>query len=347
MVLFSVLSAQGGEAPGSRTATGEGKPPPILTIVDPVYDWGKAYQGEQIEHVFTLENKGGSTLIIEDVKSHCGCTVLRENDYKKMLEPGEKTSITINVDTTLLKGSVKKDTEVFTNALSDENKLWMQGDVEELLMLTPNMPKVEVVRATTAPPSSPTLVKVEPNLGKKVKVSSVTPLKGFLSVALREVEAGKKYEMSLSPTLKKEDKTAFQTEAIEAKVEVDGKALVLHLQVSVVQKDRIDVNPSKSVYFHRKMTEGIGKPGSPRPAMALEVESIGGPAHRFKITKMAAKNQTFKVTLETVEEGKHYRLQVVLDKAPEKGERFLRDSIELTTDDPEVPVITIPAMAQF
>jgi hypothetical protein len=351
-LFFAVPPAHGEDASGSKApragaSTEDKKPSPVLTIDDPIYDWGKAYQGEQIEHTFTVENKGGSTLIIEDVKSHCGCTVLRENDYKKMLEPGEKTSITINLDTTLLKGSVKKDTEVFTNALADENKLWMQGDVEELLILTPSMPKVEVVRASTAPPIPPALVRIEPNLGKTVKLSSVVPLKGFLAASLREVAAGKKYELSLSPTLKKEDKTAFQTEALETRVEVDGKALVLRLQVSVVQKERIDVSPSKSIYFHRKMTEGAGKPGGQKPAMSLEVESIGGPAHRFKITKTAVKNQVFKVALETVEEGRHYRLQVVLDKTPEKGERFLRDSIELTTDDPEVPLLTIPAMAQF
>src|SRR5262249_37871344 len=213
------------------------KPAPALNLIDPVYDWGKAYQGQQIEHTFTIENNGNSPLIIEDIKSHCGCTVPRENEYKKMLQPGERTSVTINLDTSLLKGAVKKDTEVLSNALGDDNKLWMQGEVEELLKLAPSMPKVEVVRASTAPPSAPTIVGVEAKLGKTIKISSLTPLKGFLSASLRPVEEGKKYEMSLTPTLKKEDRTAFQTEIIEAKVEIDGKVLPLRLQISVVQKE--------------------------------------------------------------------------------------------------------------
>jgi hypothetical protein len=323
-------------------------PKPVLHITDGLFNWGKAFRGEQMEHTFTIENRGTAPLIIESLKPSCGCmSVANENDLKKRLEPGEKATVLLHIDTQILEpGPVKgKYTEIISNAIGDENRLSIEGEIEELFKLAPPHPAVEVVRASGLP-DVPTIVSLDATGGRSVKVLSLEPRKGILSSKLREIEKGKKYEVSLLPSVK-DTKTVFQNEDLEAKLDVDGKEIPFRIEVAVKLKDRIDVQPSQSVYFRRVETENSGVGASPKAKKSLEIGSIGGPKHAFKVTGVSVKEQIFSAAVETIEPGRRYRLNVTLEKAPQKGERFLKDSIEVTTDDPEVPSIKIPASAQF
>jgi len=331
-------------AAGSEEA-GKGAGESCLRIEEPEFDWGKAYQGEQIEHAFFVVNQGSGPLVIEEIKTSCGCTMARESERTRTLAPGERSSITLVLDTSSLRGRVRKETELVTAPRSLESKLWMQGDVEELLKFEPQ-PKLEVVLESLVP-AAPVPFQLTPSLGKEAKVLSVKPEKGLVSAELQERAPGREYVLKLLPALKKENTAAFQTEVLDFKALVSGKELALKVQVPIVLKERIDVSPSRSVYVHRKETEGLGKPGSPKITKVLEIRSLGGPGHTFKITGVTSRSQVFEGTIEKIEEGKIYRLSVTLQKTPGQGERFLKDTLEVTTDDPCVPRIVIPAMAQF
>jgi hypothetical protein len=319
--------------------------PPALSLPDPVHDWGTAYRGETIEHVFAVENTGGSPLSIEDVKPNCGCTVPKGADYKKVLQPGEKTMVTLSVDTSGLKGATKKYAEVVTNVQGDENKLWMQGTVEELLVVKPPQVQVQVIRKGTGT-AGPTVVELAANLQKTVKIASIKPVKNLVAASLKEIEPGKRFEVTLTPTLK-DERSAFLSETLETSVEVDGRAIALRLPVSVTVRDRIEVIPAKSVYFTRKDTGSLAASGAAPLTKELQVQSIGGPGHAFQILKAESKDKLFTTSVAPIEPGKRYKLVITLEKAPEKAQRFVRDTIQVSTDDPELPVITIPAMAQF
>ena len=318
---------------------------PVLWIEDPVFDWGKAYQGEQLEHTFVIENRGKAPLDIDAIRPVCGCTFARDADRKKGIQPGEKSSITLHVDTTTLSGPSKKDTEIISNAAGD-NRLWMQGEVIELLKMEPALPKVEVIRKSLVPPE-PIVISFSPTVEKPFKARSVKALKGNLEPSLVAVEPGKKYTVTLKPTLRDTDESAFQSEVLEILVEIDGREIPLRTTIAILLKDRIDVLPARSVYFHKKDTDKMGRADSPELKRSIELKSIGGPGHRFTIKGAKAKGDAFRVSIQTLEEGRSYRLDAVLVKGPEKDKRFLRDTIEVETDDPEVPLISIPAVAQF
>ncbi|HVR76170.1 MAG TPA: DUF1573 domain-containing protein [Planctomycetota bacterium] len=333
-----------GEAP-----SGEEEGMPVIEIADPVFNWGKAFKGEQLEHTFTIANRGQKPLVIESLKPNCGCMVpLNEKDLRRMLAPGETTRILLRIDTSILPpGSVKnKYTEVITNAGSGENRLFVEGHVEELLTLEPPHPSVEVVRGLTGPAPPPAVFLMTASAGRRVRLLSLAPEKALLEASHEEIDKGKKFRVSLVQRLK-DLKTAFQGENLEAKLEVDGRMIPFRVPVSIVVKDRIDVSPSPSVYFPRKVTEALGKPGEEKPFRVLQVSSIGGPEHSFRITGVRAKDGVFSAAFETLEEGKRYRLTVSLEKRPTKGERILKDTIEVTTDDPELPVLTLRGGAQF
>ena len=161
------------------------------------------------------------------------------------------------------------------------------------------------------------------------------------------MERGRRYEIALEAKVEDEEEAdAFRTEVLDVATRVDGKLLSLHLQVPVVLKDRIEVSPSKSVYVHRKETASLRDGGAP-VEKTLDVQSIGGPEHTFRIQDALSREGSFALKVETVTPGKHYRLLVTLATLPQEGKRFLKDSIELRTDDPLVPTLVIPAMAQF
>ncbi len=342
--LWIVLAAMG--RPGLAADDAAAKP--VLHLADSEFNWGKAFRGEQLEHEFIVENKGNATLVIESLKPNCGCmSVQNEADYKRKLEPGEKTKIVLHIDTRILEpGFVKnKFTEVITNATADENQLTIVGEIEELLKITPSHPTVDVIRG--GPPGAPPVIfGMEATGGRKVKIQGLSAQKGILSVTLRELQKETKFEVSLRPTLK-DLKTVFQSEDLETNLDVDGRSIPFRLQVAVQVKDRIEVEPSLSVYFFRFETAAAGQAGAAKAMHTLELTSLGGPSHKFKVTGVVVKDKVFAATVDTLEEGKRYRLNVTLERSPKEGERFLKDTIELTTDDPEVPTIKIPASAQF
>ena len=320
-----------------------GARPPVLSIENATFDWGKAFKGEELEQTFVIQNHGGMPLIIESFKPNCGCMIPpKEGEYKSTLGPGEKTSIVLRINTTSLSpGDIRsKHTEVITNALRGDNKLHIQGTLVRALRLEPTLPKVTVIKGGTAPDSASTTFRMNTNIEKNVDVLSVTASKGILTTDVREIEKGKEYEVSLSPSLT-DTRTAYQSENLVIETKIHDKAVRLTISIPVVLKDRIEVSPSKSVYFAKKDTR------SGKAVRTLSIESIGGPQHSFQISGVKSLKQLFTTTVERVEEGKRYRLQIRLEKAPPPGKRVLKDTIEVTTTDPLLPTLKIPAMARF
>jgi hypothetical protein len=345
---IGVVCALGLEGDGAGKVTRPKPPPaasspPVLSLEDPIFNWGKAFRGEELEHTFVIRNQGGMPLVIESFKPNCGCmSPPKKGKYKSTLQSGEKTSIVLRVSTSSLSpGDIKnKYTEVITNALRGDNKLYVQGELVRALTLEPTLPKVTVIKGGTDPASGSTTFGMRTGIDTDVEVLSLTASKALLAADLREIKKGKHYEVSLSPSLT-DTRTAFQSEDLVLKTKIDGKVVLLTISIPVVLKDRIEVSPSKSVYFPRKDTQ------SGTATRTLTIESIGGPQHSFQISGVKSIKQLFTVTVEPVEEGKRYRLQIRLEKAPPAGKRKLQDTIEVTTNDPLLPVLKIPALARF
>jgi hypothetical protein len=166
-------------------------------------------------------------------------------------------------------------------------------------------------------------------------------------VDLRELEAGRTFSAEISSLISLDERIAIHGESLLAAVEVDGQLIELSVPLTILIKDRIDVTPSRSVWFPRKETETLKVPGAPLPAKTLELTSIGRPAHRFQITSIKVEKGGFRTRVETVEEGRRYRLTVELERPEGTATRLIRDNLVVETDDPRVPKITIPCTAQL
>jgi hypothetical protein len=191
---------------------------------------------------------------------------------------------------------------------------------------------------------SPTTVELSLAPRHGATIESATPTRGLLVATLRRQKEGAQYELELTPRPPAETGEAFQTELLDVRARIGERRLVLRVQISVELRDRVAVVPSPSVYFRRTET---AKDRDAPVEKSLELRGIGGPAHRFSVEGTRSRDGHFRTTVLTIDPGRRYQLKVTLVARPEAGQRFLKDVIEVTTDDPLVPLLTIPAMAQF
>lgn len=84
----------------------------IAVIEKPLIDLGKLTLGTEGVAVFTIENQGTAPLELSGFKTPCGCT---EESYPETIAPGEKGTVTVKIDTTMLPGSMKITGQMETN----------------------------------------------------------------------------------------------------------------------------------------------------------------------------------------------------------------------------------------
>ncbi len=314
--------------------------PPKLVVEEAVYDWGAVVRGTVVTHTFQLHNKGGTPLIIQRVKPACGCTAVDEP--KEAIPPGGSAPVTLKVDTTKFKGSIKKTAQVWSNTPSSPDVLTLQGDVDTVYKIEPERPQIEVVRGFPVQPYKLTLRRA---VESAAKVTDVTTASTVLTPTLREVEAGQLYEVDLKVELS-DNKRSYFWEDLVVKVATDGQEVEMPVKVQVRVKDRIDISP-KSAYFAHKDTEKLKGADAQPITKTVDIKSLGGPDHTFKIAGLKNTNKAFQTKLITVEEGKHYQLQVTLPAAPSDGSKMIREQIILETDDDQQTELKVTAMAMF
>ena len=84
-----------------------------ISFEEKVFDYGTITKGADGNHNFTFTNTGNSPLIIESVKSSCGCTVPKKPEAP--IAPRASGSIQVRYDTQRL-GVFRKTITVTTNA---------------------------------------------------------------------------------------------------------------------------------------------------------------------------------------------------------------------------------------
>ncbi len=119
LVIFIMLVAQCQTAPQSphveqETENKEFTGEPEITFEKDFFDLGSLQSGEIASVYLTFTNTGNSLLVIQDVKTTCGCTA---TDWSKApVKPGEKERIEITFDSSGLSGKQVKNITIQTNA---------------------------------------------------------------------------------------------------------------------------------------------------------------------------------------------------------------------------------------
>jgi hypothetical protein len=97
-----------------NTANGDKKDNlPQITFEKDLHDFGKVIQGEKVSYSFKFKNTGNSDLVISQVHSSCGCTVMKFP--KDAIKPGGSDKVTVTFDSQGRKGIQNKAVTVVSN----------------------------------------------------------------------------------------------------------------------------------------------------------------------------------------------------------------------------------------
>lgn len=110
---------------------------PRISFDKEVIDYGKVRYGETVTEDFLFTNTGDETLVIEKLRSSCGCTKAVKGSRE--VPPGGKSNIVAAFDTTDLRGG-KKEQNVFVESNDPERpivKLTVLADVVKDLSVEP------------------------------------------------------------------------------------------------------------------------------------------------------------------------------------------------------------------
>ena len=95
-------------------------------------DYGKIIKGSEGERTFVFTNVGDAPLIIQSIKSSCGCTVPKKPENPIM--PEEKGEIKVSYDTNRI-GGFSKQITILSNAITARKIVKIKGLVSNVALL--------------------------------------------------------------------------------------------------------------------------------------------------------------------------------------------------------------------
>lgn len=98
----------------------------VINFTETVHDYGTIDQGSDGSYEFKFTNDGKSPLILNNVRSSCGCTV--PSWTKEPVQPGKEGTIKVKYNTAIA-GSFNKSVTVNSNAKNSSVVLQIKGNV--------------------------------------------------------------------------------------------------------------------------------------------------------------------------------------------------------------------------
>jgi uncharacterized protein (DUF58 family) len=91
---------------------------PAIALDRSEHDFGEVQVGDVVQTKIRVSNKGDATLVIEEVRTSCGCT--KAASHAKEVPPGQETEVAVSFDSTGL-SSGRKTQAVFINTNDSKN----------------------------------------------------------------------------------------------------------------------------------------------------------------------------------------------------------------------------------
>jgi uncharacterized protein (DUF58 family) len=109
---------------------------PAILLEEPVFNFGQVAEGARVEHTFRFKNSGDVPLVIEKVRSSCGCTAALLST--EVVPPGEYGEVKTNFNSSGFSGPVQKTIFIYSNdPLQKMVRLQLKGTVQKEVLLHP------------------------------------------------------------------------------------------------------------------------------------------------------------------------------------------------------------------
>lgn len=152
------------------------------------HDFGVLKPGEIVNHEFTFTNTGGGDLLLHKTKASCGCTA--SEPAKKLLKPGESSSIKVTFNSTgKHDGDQSQSVTIYTNDPTEPTVyITIKAKVDSKKEVAPNLleaPKTILTGAQPAQKADKAASTVAPVTGKKVKSAATKKANKTTSAAVK------------------------------------------------------------------------------------------------------------------------------------------------------------------
>jgi len=288
-------------APASQPAQvqqyASGQNAPKIRCDQSVYEFPEVWGGEEIKHAFILHNDGNAPLQILDVKTGCGCTT---SEYDKMIPPGGQGKISFTVKTNSTSSQKTVSPVIRTNdPTSPTFKFTITGKVKPVITLTPA--SAQFGRINRGQKVNPKTIVVTNHTSEHMQLETI-PNRGttIFSCAKKEVEAGKVYNLIITPSRPFRDRV--NSTYLRFKTGI-SKMPEIRINCYLFSPPTIEVNPPSGfrVYLPNSPSN------SPRRGIAYVKYNNDGQMH---IKSVKCTDPVIKTEMKTQTPGKSYQLFV-------------------------------------
>jgi len=318
-------------APATRASQDEAVP--VITVDEPVHDFGTVWVGPRLRHTFKITNAGNADLKITKLNTGCGCTVVGR--YPKLLKPGESGEFPFVLNTNQVRGQYTKHPTIMSNdPATPVLKLTLKGEAKRRIEVTPYTAYFGAVYGNEP---KTRILKIKNNLDTPLELA-LDPFAsmGKFRFKLTETEPGQEFELEVSTVPPFEKFGMHQVTAVI----LTNQALMRQLQVRamVAVKDRLDVQPTQLTLRPPPASQPSGQaPASPRRNPILTFTNYGETP--VKVVEATVDDPLLKLRVQKYM-GKAYRIYVDVPPdyvVPDEGR-----TITIKTDDAEKPVFEVP-----
>lgn len=214
---------------------------PKIELSETSFDFGSIYQGEEVVRTIVLRNAGDDTLVIQKVKSSCGCTA--GTPKKLQLAPGETTDFTITFRSAGMHARVKKHVYIDTNDPAlPRATIDFEGEVKQEVNLSPR--GIYIGQIEKGKPVART-VDVTAEEEKSFKIISVSSDSPLVEIGKPEPLAGAKPGYRLTVMIGPLDAAQRVSAKITIKFDLPHTKEVQIPVYGRIRMDRGDIRPTR------------------------------------------------------------------------------------------------------
>jgi hypothetical protein len=295
---------------------------PKIVVKDKQFNFGKVKQGQPVEHVFEIENKGEGDLVLEAAHGSCGClaTVLSA----KKIAPGGKGQVKATFNTVGRRGRQTKQIFVVSNdPVEHQLTLVVEGEVFADIAIDPQYMWLKEIKAGDKASSEFSLTVHD---FEKIKVASITVEDKRFAVRRKsgDPKGNAVYELRFRGAKKPESISTELVVRTEGSSEPAGRA---NVRLEVVGNLR-----------YPKMVQVLRKEGK---AFSTDISFTSRSNKPFSLKRAEDPNKLLKLEiLERKGPNARVRVQLVDENAViQEGKRF---TFTVYTSDRTEPTVEIP-----
>ncbi len=172
---------------------------PMIAVEMPLHDFGTVTQGEKVDHLFTVKNRGDKPLTINQIRSSCGCTAATLST--KTILPGSSGEVRVTFDSSNFTDQVTKTVQLDSNDPRNPSAvLTMQGKILEIIAVAPHNLNLGSLKRGSR---KEVLLTLENRGNRPFTVTSITSSHASIvgTVKGRRVKPGQREEIAVTVTV--------------------------------------------------------------------------------------------------------------------------------------------------